>query len=269
MTSYPPTIAELRAAFIEAHPGCVFVPNREGLLTPQEDNDHSTRRGQEWINFLNGQRMALALEAGIESQPVAFPMWYGHRLDHAEANYAAVTSNPAITPDARLYREREWQYRLLENQRLLGLYQNKALPYGVSPKNIPTIVERAVTALRQRYRSMTPPLKSMEEFFRLLEGAKSWAVQRQTEDNMARQRVAPEILAIRRDAPRKEMIDRLSKGEGLPYKESEAVLGYLLPEAGFNENTLLALRVANRYALNAGVAVKDVFDHMRGYTLPQ
>jgi len=271
MVSYPPTIDELRAAFLEQHPGYVFAPE-PGYPTytaPQEDVERSgpSPRRQEWINYLNHERVSLALEANIDSQPIDFPMWHGNRLEHAIRNYEAICRHPAVTPAARLYREREDRYRGIETGRLLTLVQNGSLPYGYSPKDIPDIVERAVTNLRYNYRSHSQPVNSMAEFYHHLQNAMAWALERQKEDEVARTTRPPAFPDAHQVNPRKEKIATLASAERLSVKESEAVLGYILPSSGYNENTLLALQVLNRYAANVGCSVKEAVEYMALYTI--
>jgi hypothetical protein len=84
MTTYPPTIEELRASFIAEHPGYTFVnvgpgaqqlcpvepatKDQFGRVTPAGPNEWGERYN-EWIMYLSEQGASLVKEAGVIALP--------------------------------------------------------------------------------------------------------------------------------------------------------------------------------------------------------
>ena len=116
--------------------------------------------------------------------------------------------------------------------------------------------------------------KDLEQFHLDLANAKEWASQRiqlEKEEVVAKN----EKLAAYRDATRKDVENKelvishkkhkerleriltLTKYGNFTQLEADAILAYIYPVAGFNKDTLVALKALNRYATSNGIRVED------------
>ena len=137
MTSYPPTLEELRTLFIAEHPGYTFVnvgpgapyaqqlcpvepatKDQFGRITPAGPMQGGVRYN-EWMQYLMKQGDLLVKEAGIVALPQrAMNSQDPHRGLWIEENYYyCLCRDPKLTPAARIERERQRERaKLIEQQ---------------------------------------------------------------------------------------------------------------------------------------------------------
>lgn len=291
MESYPPTFAELRASFLATRPGYAFGTADSGAFCPLEPvgyrdicgqlittgnlvgrkdirghiitegqrdscHDHGERYN-EWICYIEKMVVSLATEACISlPKKVQQSIDPYRRLFVAEEFYREICRNPAITMPARIQRERA---RELE---ILRIKDNKE--HIERQKKIS--IERAAKEEEDRK-------EKISRFEQDLALAKVWA---STTRIAERDTVASTISKRENDALVesyrtsnicKEKISGLASRASITNQEADAVLAHIYNSKGYTKDTLLALKVINRYATENSIRVEDAVTVLREYSL--
>jgi hypothetical protein len=237
---YPPTLSHLREAFLSIHPGYEFgvaVPTfawlvELGLLAPKEGtylNGIQFIRCNEWIRFIYDQVKFIAAEANIAVPTEGQSADQFLRLHLAERVFSDLLRNPEITAAKRFAREQH----------------------------------REDVARSER--------EQREQAERRLSLAKEWAEKtgwKFTTRMGYNQHMGEDYyrqLAYNHAMMRTRKITAFADKTHLSETEATALLGYLLPTEGYAKDTLLALKVLNRFATGQGIRVEDAVVVFREY----
>lgn len=271
MTSYPPTLDELRATFISEHPGYTFVnvgpgaqlcpvepatKDQFGRITPAGPNEGGERHGQ-WITYLMSQGNLLVQEAGIVSLPGrgVYSQDRYRYLYIEESYYYSLCRDPKLTPAARIERERQRELAKLREQ------EQKERAEKLTRET----AERAAKAEEERKETA---LKFQQD----LASAKEWSVaimQKQYDAATAATVAKTEselVESYRRTQQRASKISMIAEQTSMSLVEAEAVLARLYPTKGYIKDTLLALKALNSYAAANGIRVEDAITVITEYS---
>jgi len=275
MTSYPPTLEELRASFIAEHPGYTFVnvgpgapyaqqlcpiepatKDQFGRITPAGPNEWGERYGK-WIMYLIEQGDSLVKEAGIISLPQraqqSMDSW--RRLWVEEYYYQELCRDPKLTPAARIERERQRELAKLREQEQTERAEKLKHDAAVSAAKVEE--ERKAKALK---------------FQQDLASAKDWSaatIQKQHDELTASTvaRTEAELVeSYRRTQQRASKIAIISERTSITPMEAEAILARLYPTKGYTKDTLLALKALNSYAAVNGIRAEDAITVITEYS---
>lgn len=214
MTSYPPTLDELRATFISEHPGYTFVnlqpdSRYEPLIVPVEPasigqygrrlpagpNEHGERY-IEWLKYISAKSKCLIQENGIIVLPQYGQMTQDpHRhLSLAEYYYRQLCASPELRPAALIERVRQSELAKLREQQRKEQEESNSL----------AAIERAVKADEKRKEDA---LKYEQE----VEKAKEWAAaQFKKEQEAAKEK---ELIDTYRQSQTRKQIPKKIRGE--------------------------------------------------------
>lgn len=273
MLSYPPTLDELKAAFISENPECtkfkdVVVNMYNPVIIPVPFEDHGQiiqpicmqlnhKNYDKWMMYIRKQSEAISKEANVGYSSYSPPGLSHDGLYNGLwvtiYQYQKLCACPSITPEARIQRERTRELNRLKE----------------AEKQKEEQVKRAAD-LKKSKEEEEKKRKDLEQFHLDLANAKEWASQRiQLEkeevvaknENLAATRKDVEnkelVISHKKHKERLERILTLTKYRNFTQSEADAILAYIYPVAGFNKDTLVALKALNRYATSNGIRVED------------
>jgi hypothetical protein len=297
IVSYPTTFEDLRASFLALHPdyefGLLVFKNWADVETkyhvPKEpiggtsvwgDSPSSSSecradgcRFQEWLNYIYNQIKLIAAEAnittlytkeadvlprrmigdGCEPPPI-------FRLIRVEDAYVQLCHNPEITPAKRLTREQAREAKIyLEQKRKEELV--KAKIYLEQKQK-----EELVKARKRREIKIAAEKKRYGEELYL---AREWAIITESKIHMGYSLAKENALinAYRGAMMCSKKITSLAAKHSLTEQEAEAILAHLDPSSQFKKDTLLALKIFNRFATEHGIRVENAITIFREYAL--
>jgi hypothetical protein len=252
--SYPPTLEDLRKSFLALHPeyefgpvqyssGPPFIPTHYGPIDPISKGGMFQYRGtrcQEWIGYINIHTKILSEEAGVPI-PSAGYNDPERPLQIAESQFLQLCKNKALTIGARLEREK-YREEVTRSQRERKDRQDKELSLAKE------------WAAKTGWKSQGEPLHAITSGLSV-------------EDMRV-------IGAYRTAIRHSNRISTFASKTSLMEQEAEAILAYFIPvdntyspdaNLGFKKDTLLALKVLNRFATEHKIRVEDAITVFREY----
>jgi len=290
---YPPTFEDLRKSFLALHPDYEFgilVYKTEGGMefryqVPKEPvggtsmcddpcSDICHARGwrfQEWINYIYNQTKLIAAEANVT---IALPKesellpqrWTGdifqpqpiQRLIRVEDAYVQLCHNPEITPAKRLARE-----QAREAKRLAQEEAHKAKIRMERKRK-----EELIKAKKRREIEIAAEKKRHEEE---VTAAIEWAIKTvwkfRIDVYTKKEEIERLIRAYRVAMIHSKKISSLATKASLTEQEAEAILAHLDPSSKFKKDTLLSLKIFNKFATDHAIRVEDAITVFREYAL--
>jgi len=282
--SYPPTLEDLRKSFQVLHPDYKFgilIFKTEGGMEfryqvpkepvggtsmcddPCSDICHAQgHRFQEWINYIYNQTKLIAAEANVT---IALPKesellpqrWTGdifqplpiQRLIRVEDAYFQLCHNPEVTPAKRLAREEAHKAKI-----------------HMERKRKEELAKASIKARKRREIEIAAEKKRHEEE---LTAAIEWAIKTvwkfRIDVYTKKEDIERLINAYRSAMIRSKKIASLATKASLTEQEAEAVLAHLDPSSKFKKDTLLALKIFNKFATEHKIRVEDAITVFREY----
>lgn len=267
--SYPPRIEDLQAAFLALHPDYRFDVYRfhpthgEALPCPLEvagknayggmshpHIDQNGARHSEWCHYIQNRGLELAKEAGV-AMPAQHQMSIDpfRRLWLTIEQYRELCRNPALTPEARLSRERSRAAAIrMETDRRERAEQQRLAAVAWAAKEEEVRKEKArlfqleLAAAKAATATVAAIPASVVPALRLPRGLLA------VDDADLVRRHQHHMAACRtRDA--------LCARHGLSPADAEAVLAR--KDGSFPKDTLAALRAINEFARKNGIRFED------------